>query len=48
MRTKYDGAVFGPVHECDDDFFCRFKEILKRSLVNEVGPVRDDYLEWVF
>ncbi len=47
-RTKYVVAVFGPVHECDDNFFCRFKEILKRSLVNEVGPVRDDYSEWVF
>ncbi len=47
-RTKYVVAVFGPVHECDDDFFCWFKEILKRSLVNEVGPVQDDYLEWVF
>ncbi len=47
-RTKYVVAVFGPVHECDDDFFCRFKEILKRSLLNEVGPVRDDYSEWVF
>ena len=45
---KYVVAVFGPVHECDDDFFCRFKEILKRSLINEVGLVRDDYLEWVF
>ena len=48
MRMKYVVAVFGPVHECDDDFCCRFKEILKRNLVNEVGPVRDDYLEWVF
>ena len=47
-RTKYAVAIFGPVHECNDDFFCRFKEILKRSLVNEVGPVQDDYLEWVF
>ena len=47
-RAKYVVAVFGPVHECDDDFFCWFKEILKRSLVNEVGPVQDDYLEWVF
>ncbi len=45
---KYVVAVFGPVHECDDDFFCWFKEILKRNLVNEVGPVQDDYLEWVF
>jgi hypothetical protein len=43
-RTKYIVAVFGPVHECDDVFFCQFKEILKRSLVNEVGPVQ----EWVF
>ncbi len=32
-------AVSGPVDECDDDFFCWFKEILKRCLVNEVGPV---------
>ena len=48
MRMKYVVAVFGPVHECDDDFFCRFKDILKRSLVNEVGPVQDDYSEWVF
>ncbi len=47
-RTKYVVAVFGPVHECDDDFFCRFKEILKRSLINEVGPVQDDYSERVF
>ncbi len=48
MRTKYVVAVFGPVHECNDNIFCWFKEILKRSLVNEVGPVQDDYLEWVF
>jgi hypothetical protein len=47
MRAKYVVAVFGPVDECDDDFFRWFKEILKRSLVNEVGPVRYDYLEWV-
>jgi hypothetical protein len=38
-RAKYVVAVFGPVDECDDDFFCWFKEILKGSFVNEVGPV---------
>ena len=47
-RAKYVVAVFGPVHECNDNFFCWFKEILKRSLVNEVGPVQYDNLEWVF
>ncbi len=47
-RAKYIVAVFGPVDECDDNFFHWFKEILKRSLVNEVGPVRYDNLEWVF
>jgi hypothetical protein len=47
-RAKYIVAVFGPVDECDDNFFRWFKEILKRSLVNEVGPVRYDNLEWVF
>ena len=45
---KYVVAIFGPVHECDDNFFCWFEEILKRSLVNEVGPVRYDNSEWVF
>ena len=38
-RAKYVIAIFGNVHECDDDFFCWFKEIFKRSLANEVGPV---------
>ncbi len=47
-RAKYVVAVFGPVDECDDTFFCWFKEILKRSLVNEVGPVQYDNSEWVF
>ena len=47
-RAKYVVAIFGPVDECDDNFFCWFKEILKRSLVNEVGPVRYDNSEWVF
>ncbi len=47
-RLKYNVAIFGPVDECDDDFFRRFKEILKRSLVNELGPVQDNYSEWVF
>ena len=47
-RAKYVVAVLGPVDECDDNFFCWFKEILKRSLVNEVGPVRYDNSEWVF
>jgi hypothetical protein len=47
-RAKYVVAVFGPVDECDDNFFRWFKEILKRSLVNKVGPVRYNNLEWVF
>jgi hypothetical protein len=47
-RAKYVVAVFGPVDECDDNFFCWFKDILKRSLVNEVGLVRYDNSEWVF
>ena len=47
-RAKYVVAVFGPVDECDDNFFCWFKEILKRSLVNKVGPVRYNNSEWVF
>ncbi len=47
-RAKYVVAVFGPVDECDDNFFCWFKEILKRSLVNELGPVQYDNSEWVF
>ncbi len=47
-RAKYVVAVFGPVDECNDNFFCWFKEILKRSLVNEVGLVRYNNLEWVF
>ena len=47
-RAKYVVAVFGPVDECDDNFFRWFKEILKRSLVNEVGPVQYDNSEWVF
>jgi hypothetical protein len=46
-RVKYVVAIFGPVHECDDNFFCWFEEILKRSLVNEVGPVRYNNSEWV-
>ena len=46
-RAKYVVAIFGPVHECDDNFFCWFKEILKRSLVNKVGPVRYNDSEWV-
>jgi hypothetical protein len=41
-------AVFSPVDECDDNFFCWFKEILKRSLVSKVGPVRYNNSEWVF
>ena len=40
-------AIFGPVHKCDDNFLCWFKEILKRSLVNEVGLVRYNNSEWV-
>jgi hypothetical protein len=47
-RAKYVVAFFGPVDECNDNFFCWFKEILKRSLVNEVGLVRYDNLKWVF
>jgi hypothetical protein len=47
-RAKYVVAIFGPVDECDDNFFCWFREILKRSLVNEVGPVRYNNSEWVF
>ena len=47
-RAKYVVAIFGPVDECDDDFFCWFKEILKRSLVNEVRLVRYSNSEWVF
>ena len=47
-RAKYVVAVFGPVDVCDDNFFRWFKEILKRSLVNKVGPVLYDNLEWVF
>jgi hypothetical protein len=38
-REKYVVAVSGPVDECDDDFIHWFKEILKRCLVNKVGPV---------
>jgi hypothetical protein len=38
-RAKYVIAVFGNVHECDDDFFRWFKEIFKRSLVKEVWLV---------
>jgi hypothetical protein len=54
IRTRREGAseyvvaVFSPVDECDDDLFRWFKEIFKRSLVNEVGPVRYDNSEWVF
>ncbi len=47
-RAKYVVVVFGPVDECDDTFFRWFKKILKRSLVNEVGPVRYNNSEWVF
>ncbi len=47
-RAKYVVAVFGPVDECDDNFFRWFKEILKKSLVNEVGQVRYNNSEWVF
>ncbi len=47
-RAKYVVAVFGPVDECDDNFFHWFKNILKKSLVNKVGPVRYNNLEWVF
>ncbi len=47
-RAKYVVVVFGPVDECDDNFFHWFKEILKRSLVNEVGLVRYNNSEWVF
>ena len=47
-RVKYVVAVFGPVDECNDNFFCWFKEILKRGLVNEVGLVQYDNSEWVF
>ncbi len=45
---KYVVAVFGPVDECDDNFFCWFEEISKRSLVNKVGPVQYDNSKWVF
>jgi hypothetical protein len=38
-RAKYVIAIFGNVHECDDDFFRWFKEIFKRSLVKEVWLV---------
>ncbi len=47
-RAKYVVAVFSPVDECDDNFFCWFKEILKRSLINKVGSVRYDNSKWVF
>jgi hypothetical protein len=47
-RATYVVAVFGPVDECNNNFFCWFKEILKRSLVNKVGPVQYDNSEWVF
>jgi len=47
-RAKYVIAVFGNVHECDDDFFCWFKEIFKRSLVNKVGPACYNNSDWVF
>ncbi len=47
-RVKYVVAVFGPVDECNDNFFRWFKEILKRNLVNKVGPVQYDNSEWVF
>ncbi len=47
-RAKYVVAIFDPVDECNDNFFCWFKEIVKRSLISEVGPVRYDNLEWVF
>jgi hypothetical protein len=46
--AKYVVAIFGPVDECDDTFFCWFKEILKRSLINKVGPVQYNNSEWVF
>ena len=38
-RAKYFVAIFVPVLECDDNFCCWSKEILKMSHVNEVGPV---------
>jgi hypothetical protein len=47
-RAKYFIAVFGKVHECDDDFFRWFNEIFTRSLVNEVGPVCYNNSDWVF
>jgi hypothetical protein len=47
-ESEYVVAIFGPVDECDDDLFRWFKEIFKRSLVNEVGPVRYNNSEWVF
>ncbi len=47
-RAKYVVAIFGPVDECNINFFCWFKEILKRSLVNKVGQVQYDNSEWVF
>ncbi len=47
-RAKYVVAIFGPVDECDDNFFRWFEEILKRSLVNKVGLVQYDNSEWVF
>jgi hypothetical protein len=46
-RAKYVVAVFGPVDECNDNFFRWFKEILKRSLINKVGPVRYNNSEWI-
>ncbi len=47
-RAKYNVAIFDPVDECNDNFFHWFKEILKRSLVNKVGPIQYNNLEWVF
>jgi hypothetical protein len=38
-RAKYVIAILSNVDECDDNFFRWFKEISKRCLVNEVGPV---------
>ena len=44
---KYFVAIFVPVLECDDNFFCWYKEILKSSHVLEVGPVRYNNFESV-
>ncbi len=48
-RAKYVVAIFGPGDECNDNFFCWFKEILKRSLLNKVerAQIALDMIEYV-